>query len=248
MTARSVLYLALATIAAFAIGFGLVFFWVPNEADQGFIQKIFYLHVPLAIVALVGFIVGGIHGLRYLTTRDANHDVRSYIAIHISVIFAVGVLITGAIWGKGAWGKWWVWEEPTLVSFLIVALLYCTYYPLRFAIEDRERQARYASLFAVMAGAFVPLNFAAVRMAESFLHPRTLATAEGGLPGSMKLTVLVCGIAMALLWVTLARTELLIKTTRWRMRRLERELGEAGAAGRPSRVAPVVPPTEVGSD
>ena len=73
------------------------------------------------------------------------------------------MLVTGAIWAKASWGKWWVWDEPTLVSFLIVFLLYCTYYPLRYAIEDRDRQARYASVFAITAGAFVPLNFMAVR-------------------------------------------------------------------------------------
>ena len=60
-----------------------------------------------------------------------------------------------------------MWDEPTLVSFLIVFLMYATYYPFRYAIEDPERQARYASVFAVTAGAFVPLNFMAVRMAES---------------------------------------------------------------------------------
>ena len=108
---------------------------------------------------------------------------RSYVSIHISIIFGVAVLITGSIWARASWGKWWVWDEPTLVSFLIVFLLYCTYYPLRYAIEDRERQARYASVFAITAGAFVPLNFIAVRLAESLVHPRVFATADGGLPG-----------------------------------------------------------------
>ena len=104
---------------------------------------------------------------------------RSYVSIHISVIFGVAALITGSIWAKASWGKWWVWDEPTLVSFLIVFLLYCTYYPLRYAIEDRERQARYASVFAITAGAFVPLNFIAVRLAETLVHPRVFATARG---------------------------------------------------------------------
>ena len=61
---------------------------------------------------------------------------------------------------------WWTWDEPTLVSFLIVFLLYACYQPLRFSIEDPERQARYAAVFAIVAGAFVPLNFMAVRMAR----------------------------------------------------------------------------------
>ena len=78
-----------------------------------------------------------------------------------------------------------------LVSFLVVFLLYCVYYPLRFSIEDPERQARYSSVFAIAAGAFVPLNFTAVRLAESFTHPRVLSQTGGDLPGEMRLTFLV---------------------------------------------------------
>ncbi len=115
---------------------------------------------------------------------------RSYVAIHMSLIFAVGALITGSIWAKGSWGHWWVWSEPTLVSFLIVFLLYATYQPLRFAIEDPERQARYASVFAITAGAFVPLNFIAVRLSTAYLHPRVLGSTSN-LPAAMALTFLV---------------------------------------------------------
>ncbi|HUC08707.1 MAG TPA: cytochrome c biogenesis protein, partial [Solirubrobacterales bacterium] len=148
--------LSIATVVGIAAALSLVFFYAPLDADQGFIQKIFYLHVPLAIVALVGFVIGGIHAIRHLRTGEGIHDARSYVSIHMSVIFGVAVLITGAIWAKASWGHWWVWDEPTLVSFLIVFLMYATYYPFRYAIEDRDRQARYASVFAITAGAFVP--------------------------------------------------------------------------------------------
>ena len=108
--------------------------------------------MPLAICALVGFIVAAVHAIRHLRSGDPVHDARAYVSIHLSIIFGVAVLVTGSIWARASWGKWWVWDEPTLVSFLIVFLLYCTYYPLRFAIEDRDRQARYASVFAITAG------------------------------------------------------------------------------------------------
>ena len=182
--------LSIATVAMLAVSLSLVFFYAPLDADQGFIQKIFYLHVPLAIVALVGFVVGGVFAIAHLRTGNRKWDAYSYVSIHMSVIFGVAVLITGAIWAKASWGHWWVWDEPTLVSFLIVFLMYATYYPFRYAIEDPERQARYASVFAITAGAFVPLNFMAVRMAQSLVHPRTFATANGGLPGEMMLTFL----------------------------------------------------------
>jgi heme exporter protein C len=227
------------TALALGVGLGMVFFFAPLDADQGFIQKIFYLHVPLAIIALVGFVIGGIHAIRHLRTGDSVHDARSYVSIHMSVIFGVAVLITGAIWAKGSWGVWWEWREPTLVSFLIVFLLYATYYPLRYAIEDRERQARYASVFAVTAGAFVPLNFMAVRAAESFIHPRTFATANGGLPGKMLIVFLVCLAAFALLWYTLVRFELTAKRTRGQLSRLRRALdGSPPPTSTGARIAP----------
>jgi heme exporter protein C len=231
--------LSIATVVAIAAGFSLVFFYAPLDADQGFIQKIFYLHVPLSITALVGFIVGGAFAVLHLRSGERRWDAWSYVSIHISVIFGVAVLLTGSIWAKASWGHWWVWDEPTLVSFLIVFLLYATYYPFRYAIEDPERQARYASVFAVTAGAFVPLNFLAVRLAQSLVHPRVFATANGGLPGSMMLTFLVCLAAMALLWVTLVKLELTAKSTSGQLKRLRRAL-DAPAPSSGSRIAPEV--------
>jgi heme exporter protein C len=213
--------LSIATVAVIAIALALVFFWAPLEADQGFLQKIFYVHVPLAIVALCGFVAGGVFAIQHLRTRDARWDMRSYVAIHMSLIFGVATLITGSIWAKGSWGHWWEWSEPTLVSFLIVFLLYATYQPLRFAIEDPERQARYASVFAVTAGAFVPMNFIAVRLSSAYLHPRVLG-ATSNLPWQMSVTFLVSLLGMALLFVTFCKYELTAKHTRAQLRALRR--------------------------
>jgi heme exporter protein C len=226
MFARGLKSLSIASVVLIVGGFALVFFYAPNDADQGFIQKIFYLHVPLAIVALCGFVAGGVFGIRYLRTNDRGHDLRSYVAIHLSLVLAVGALVTGSIWAKAAWGHWWVWEEPTLVSFLIVFLLYACYQPLRFSIEDPERQARTASVFAIVAGAFVPLNFLAVRLAEELTHPRVLTATGGSMPGSMRLTFLVSLAGMAALFVTLWKYELTSKQASMQLRALRRKLAE----------------------
>jgi heme exporter protein C len=221
---RGLKTLSLLSVALMIGAFFLVFFYAPNEADQGFIQKIFYLHVPLAIVALCGFVAGGVYGILYLRTGDRAHDLRSYVAIHLSLILAVGALVTGSIWARASWGHWWVWDEPTLVSFLIVFLLYACYQPLRFSIEDPERQARYAAVFSIIAGAFVPLNFMAVRAAQSFSHPRVLGTVGGGMPGSMMLTFLVSLAGMACLFITLWKYELASKQATFQIRALKRKL------------------------
>jgi heme exporter protein C len=221
--------LSVATVVTVGVALGLVFFYAPLDADQGFVQKIFYLHVPLAIVSLCGFILGGVLAVLQLRTGDRKWDMRSYVAIHMALIFGVAGLITGSIWAKASWGHWWVWNEPTLVSFFIVLLLFCTYQPLRFSIEDPERQARYASVFAIVAGAFVPLNFIAVRLAQQYVHPRVLTLAGGNLPGPMRLTFIVSLIGIALLYATLMTFEIAAKTTRMEVRRLRRQvLGDPG--------------------
>ncbi len=221
---RALKPLSIASVVLVIGAFALVFFYAPNDADQGFIQKIFYLHVPLAIVALCGFVAGGAYGIRYLRSGDRLDDLRSYVAIHLALILAVGALVTGSIWARAAWGQWWVWDEPTLVSFLIVFLLYACYQPLRFSIEDPERQARYAAVFAIVGGAFVPLNFMAVRLAESLVHPRVLSETGGSMPGSMRLTFLVSLAGMTLLFVTLWKYELASKHASFQLRALKRRL------------------------
>src|ERR1700750_375540 len=199
--------LSAVTVITLIAGYSMAAFYAPMDADQGFVQKIFYLHVPMAIVALCGFVFAGLCAIGHLRTGDSKWDLRAYVAIHVSIILGLGVLTTGAIWPKASWGHYWVWDEPTLVSFLIIFLLYATYTPLRFSIEDREKQARYASVFAITAGAFVPLNFIAVRAATSLVHPRTFDSADN-LPGAMRTAFLVCLVGMTLLYITFFQYEI----------------------------------------
>src|SRR6476619_5667835 len=90
--------LSIATCVVLAGAFALAFFYAPMDADQGFSQKIFYVHVPMAIVALLGFVAGGVFSIQHLRTGDRAYDLKSYVAIHLSQILAVGTLITGSIW------------------------------------------------------------------------------------------------------------------------------------------------------
>jgi heme exporter protein C len=238
---RGLRALSIATVVTLAGATALAFFYAPLDADQGVIQKIFYVHVPLAIVALFGFVAGGLMAIQHLRTGDRSWDMRSYVAIHLSIVFGVAVLVTGSIWAKRSWGHWWVWDEPVLVSFLIVFLLYCCYQPLRFSISDPERQARYASVFAIAAGAFVPINFAAVRMAVQQVHPRVLSKTGGHLPGEMRLTFLVALAGMALLFVTLWKLELTSKNASEQLKRLRARLEST-----PPDSEPAAPPAPVG--
>ncbi len=234
--------ISIAAAVVLMVAFGLAFFSAQIEADQGFSQKIFYVHVPLAIVALGGFVFGAVMAVQHLRTGNPTYDLKSYVAIHLSVVLGVGALLTGAIWAKAAWGVWFEWREPTLVSFLIVFLLYCTYQPLRFSIEDPEKQSRYASVFAITAGAFVPLNFLAVRLADPYIHPRVLNQGGSNLPDSFRAPFYLAILGMALLFSALYSYELSNKNAKMQLRQLRRKLG--GELDAPTRsAAPQVHPT-----
>ena len=121
---------SLALLAALAVALGaaavvMVFFVAPEDVDQGISQKIFYVHVPIALTAYAGFGLGAWKGLRLLMTRNERYDLESYTAVHQGTIFGVLTLVTGAIWAKASWGVWWTWSSNQLVLFLVLFLFYC---------------------------------------------------------------------------------------------------------------------------
>ncbi|WP_051471050.1 cytochrome c biogenesis protein CcsA [Patulibacter minatonensis] len=197
---------------------------VPTDATEGVRQKLTYLHPAFAIITLVAFVAGAFFAWQHLKHDRPLDDLRSYVAIHMGQVFCLIALITGGIWGRTAWGVWWDWGEPVLVTFLIIFLLYATYQPMRFAIEDPERQARTASVFAVSAGIFAPVCFGVVRMTTNLLHPQPLDDPGSNLPGTAGLAFGLSVLALGALFVTLWHLEVVHKSTRIRVRQLQRKV------------------------
>jgi heme exporter protein C len=79
-------------------------------------------------------------------------------------------------------------------------------------------------VFAIVAGAFVPLNFIAVRASQGLVHPRVLTVSGGNLPGPMRLTFVVALLGIALLYATLFKYEMAAKNARIQLRRLRRRV------------------------
>ena len=102
----------------------LVFFYAPIDADQGLSQKIFYIHVPIALTAYACFAWGAAKAFLHLWKRPPGADLESYAAIHQGVIFGSLTLLTGSIWAKISWGHWWSWSSNQLVTFLVLFLFY----------------------------------------------------------------------------------------------------------------------------
>ena len=203
--------LAWSTVALLGTALALVFFYAPVDADQGLTQKIFYIHVPIALTAYACFGWGAWKALRLLWTREERYDLESYVAVHQGTIFGALTLATGSIWAKASWGHWWVWDSNQLVLFLVLVLFYSAYFMLRFSIEEGPRRANVSAVYALFGVALIPISFMAIRLAEDFIHPTTFTRDGPQMTGTMFSAFCVSWLAFSLLAYTLYRLELLGK-------------------------------------
>jgi heme exporter protein C len=204
---RAVL-LALAAFALLVGGFVLALFWAPEDADQGFSQRIFYIHVPVALTAYAAFGWGAWKALRLLWTRDERYDLESYTAIHIGVIFGLLTLATGSIWAKSSWGVWWSWGERQLVLFLVLFLFYAAYFMLRYSVEPGRQRANFSAVYALFGVVLIPISFLAIRLAERFIHPVVFTRDGPQMPAEMFIAFLFCLGGTLALAATLYNVEL----------------------------------------
>ena len=206
MSARPA-FSALASLALLA-GVALAFYWVPSDADQGFSQRIFYLHVPIALTSYACFGLGAWKAFRVLQLGGERYDLESYTAVHIGVIFGLLTLVTGSIWARISWGIWWNWGEDQLVLFLVVFLFYCTYFMLRFSIDAGVRRTRVSAVYALFGAVLMPVSFLAIRLAPRYIHPVVFTSGGPQMARSMLLVFSVMFAGLLGLAASLYRTEL----------------------------------------
>jgi heme exporter protein C len=221
---HGVLLSALAVVLLGA-GIGLALLWVPADADQGASQRIFYIHVPVALTAYAMFGWGAWKALRLLWKGEDRYDLESYTGVHMGVIFGLLTLVTGSIWAKASWGVWWEWRERQLVAFLILFLFYSAYFMLRFSLDPGPARARISAVYALLGVALIPVSFLAIRLAEQFLHPTPLIRRGGpDMAASMFATFCVCFAGMLALAAALYANELSGKRLDARLRELREAL------------------------
>jgi heme exporter protein C len=202
-----------AGVAALAVGLmaaalALIFFYAPTDVDQGFSQRIFYFHVPIALTAYACFGWGAWKALRVLWKRDDEADVQSYVAIHQGVVFGALTLLTGSIWARASWGVWWTWGEDQLVLFLVLFLFYCAYFMLRFSIEPGRQRANMSAVYALFGVVLIPVSFLAIRLSKELIHPVVFTSHGPQMTGAQFLTFCVSLAAMLAVFATLYSVEL----------------------------------------
>lgn len=154
----------------------LIFMWAPTESVMGHVQRIFYIHVPMAWVAFLAFLVVFVGSLMYLWKRDTKWDMLASSAAEVGVVFTTLVLITGPIWAKPVWGVWWTWDAR-LTTTLVLWLIYVAYLMLRSYSANRSQGAVYSAILGIVGFVDVPIIYFAVDWWET-QHQRLVVSVD----------------------------------------------------------------------
>ena len=200
----------LATVAVLVVGFRQAIFLVPTEATMGDVQRIFYYHLPHAILGLVFPYVNFFASLAYLFWRRRDPlkaltaDALAVASAEVTVLYVGICLATGMLWGKPAWGIWWAWDAR-LTSELLLWLLYVSYLLLR-RFSQIGQTGVLAAVLSVFAAIDVPIVFMSIRWWRT-QHPAPVFGDGGSLDPSFYPAVLsnLAGWAMWGVFILLFR-------------------------------------------
>ena len=187
-------------------------------------QKIFYFHMPVAIVSFVALIFAAYYGIRFLMTREQRFDTCSRVAMEITLLFVIFTMITGDLWTRFEWGVWWTWE-PRLTTYFILTLLVLGYFILRSAVDEPERRATYAAVFGIIMFIDVPISLVITRLIPSSVHPVIFRT-DSGLSPDMLIPLLLSVAGMLCIAFALYRLRVRTEDAAMRVDALKRLLDE----------------------
>ncbi len=207
-------------------------------------QKIFYLHVPVAIASFAIMFFVAYYGVRFLMTKDRKYDLRSQTAAQVTLVFIIATMVSGDLWTRFEWGVRRV-REPRLTTYFILMLLVIGYFILRnaiedperrarfcavfgIAIEDPERRARFCAVFGIVAFIDAPISFLITRMVPSSIHPVVFRT-DSGLPPMMLIPFLLGLFGMLMIGFALYRYALRVHTDAFVVDELKEQLEEMDA-------------------
>lgn len=173
-----------ATLAVMVYGFRWALFISPPDAEQGPVGRIFFYHVPHAMLSLLFPYVNLFASLAYLYLRRRKPsaalkaDAWAVAAAEVAIVYVSIALVTGSLWGRAAWGIWWTWDAR-LTSMLLLWLLYVAYLMVR-KLSATGQTSTISAVLSIFAAINVPIIYMSIRWWRT-QHP---APVFFGAPGS----------------------------------------------------------------
>ena len=186
---------------AVPIGLYFAFFYAPVERIMGIVQKIFYFHVASAWIGFFAFFVTFAASILYLVTKKYAFDDIASASAEIGLAFCTIVILTGPLWAKPTWGKFWTWD-PRLTSTLLLWFIYVGYIMLRQFMDESDRRAKFSAAVGIIGFIDVPVVFLSIQWWNNTIHPNVVQKGGGGLHPDMLTAMLVCLLVFAIIYIS----------------------------------------------
>lgn len=189
--------------------------FTPPEASQSLAQKIFYLHLPAALVTFFAFGLVAVVSALYLWLKDERLDRIAESSAEVGVVFTTVVLVTGPFWGRPVWGTWWAWNDMRLTLTLLMWFIFLGYILLRGAVDAPERRARYSAVVGILGALLIPFIHLSVYLFRT-MHPMpiVLKPSKPSLPPEMLITLLIATVSFFVLYAAFFRARYALANAR----------------------------------
>ncbi|MDE7315578.1 MAG: cytochrome c biogenesis protein CcsA [Mucispirillum sp.] len=205
---------------AVPVGLYFAFFYAPVERIMGIVQKIFYFHVASAWIGFFAFFVTFVASILYLVTKKYAFDDIASASAEIGLAFCTIVILTGPLWARPTWGKFWTWD-PRLTSTLLLWFIYVGYIMLRQFMDESDRRAKFSAAVGIIGFIDVPVVFLSIQWWNNTIHPNVVQKGGGGLHPDMLTAMLVCLLVFTIIYISLLIRRLRLINLERRIKLLE---------------------------
>jgi heme exporter protein C len=204
-----ILLIAGLLITAGALFYGLAF--APAERLQGQTVRILFIHVPTAWLGMAGWSAIAVSSLVEVVWRHPLAALAARASALPGAVFTFVCLVTGSIWGRPAWGTWWVWDGR-LTSMLVLLFLYFGYMALAGAVDREGGSSKIPAIFGLVGAINIPIIHYSVIWWNSLHQPPSITTSGSTMAGPFLWGLLVATLGFSLLFagVVLARMRALL--------------------------------------
>jgi heme exporter protein C len=191
-------------LAGAALAWGL--FAAPPERLQGDTVKILFVHVPSAWLGMGGWTALAVAGLVELVWRHPLAAIAGRAIAVPGAFYTALCLATGSLWGRPAWGTWWVWDGR-LTSMLVLLFLYFAYIALADAATRDGGASRAPAIFALVGAVNIPIINRSVVWWNSLHQPASITMGKSAIDAAFLWALLAAAIGFSLIFggVVLAR-------------------------------------------
>ncbi len=186
-------------------------FVVPPDRLQGDTVRILFIHVPAAWLGMGGWMAVAAASLTELVWRHPLAGIAARAAAVPGAAFTAICLVTGSLWGRPAWGTWWVWDGR-LTSMLVLLFLYFAYIALANASQSdgnggSEGGGRVSAIFGLVGAVNIPIIHYSVLWWNSLHQPPSITMGKSAIDPAFLWPLLAATIGFSLIFggVILAR-------------------------------------------